>query len=641
MTGHNFFIFEVMRFCPIFLLLFFGISFAAQAQHTETRVLRGLQNGTVRQWETIEIGLRFPLQERQYRDFLTDRSKGRNPYSEHSIRMQFSCNGKSFVAQAFYMEDARADEAQNKYITRQSEWPWRVRFAVPDTGTWECVLLMGEPLQMAVPHSTGIRFQCAPGDARDGYLKIAPDNRRLEHADGSPFFILGQNIAWADEPVLRGHAGPAPVYIAGYYDVMHYMESLAASGGNYVRFIMVRWSTGLEEKETGVYEQDKAWALDSMMRLAEKLKLKVHFCLDLTIGFTIEPKHEWHPYRRTFQKEGMTAAEMLSDSNVVELFDNYIRYVYSRWAFSPSVASIEIMQEHINWNGYADHKESFYNYFAHAQRLLREELHSPHLLSTSQGEQNDIRAFSNSSISFIDVHNYTNNFHDNRWRYQITNRRSYGKLDKPFLFGEMGMIAGPVNACDPDDWEYCSDISMHNSLWATAFMGGMGAGLPWWQWKNDGYREANFPALRWFIDKNYQLSGYDEHERWSGNGLETFYTRSSNELVAAGWVHNTSWWWGNTMDSCRDRNGKRMLHPRDDDKAEKPESRAGRRFTITGLNRRTEYQVTFYSTREAGKVISTVQAKSGLTGRLNLEMPVETDCAFTIEMIIRRAPLHE
>jgi len=590
-------------------------------------------DGKIPKWQTVEIGIRIPEEQRIFRSFLADRTKGKNPYAQTSLRLQFICHGKFYYANAFYYEDAVADEKQNKYVTHESEWPWRIRFAVPDTGHWTCNILVGDPIMMAVPKSSGISFECVPGN-NHGYITIASDHRHFQYSDGTPFFALGQDIGWSDGPVLHGQNNAA-----GYFDFYHYINNLADNGGNYVRIVMIPWSTGIQWDEMGVYAQDHACALDSVLQIAETRGMKIHLCLDLTTGFANgDAKENQNPIRRNFQKDGMTAADLLRDSSAVKAMDQFIKYVYARWAFSPSVATIELIGEENRWEGFDQHENYFSDFYSHENDLLRNQLGDhDHLLSTSSTNPDHIEIYENPAIGFIDMHHYDNNFNCNKKRFQIVNSRGVKKLDKPFLFGELGMINGPVNAADAGDYENCNDVSMHNALWATAFMGAAGAGIYWWNWSNDNYRAANFPALRFFIDS---VAGNDyctDFREWDGNGLETFYeTRkepATKRCYAIGWVHNESAWWGNMDADCKERNNKQMIHPKDDDKSTVVENRAGNRFVVKGLLPNWTYNVTFYDTRIPGKKIDSQKVKSNRRGTLALEFPANcNDCAFKISL---------
>lgn len=626
------------RYLLPFLLL---LSLPALARHCETKVLRGISDGKATQWQSVEIGLRFPSEERLYRMFLEDHSKGMNPYASASVWLQFVCHGKSYYAPAFYMQEAAADESVNNYVPYPSEWPWRVRFAVPDTGTWDCFVLTGDSLPVAVPQPSGIRFSAAPGKEH-GYLRVAADQRHLEFTDRTPFFAIGQNIAWAETEALHGFAGPPPLFVSGYSETYHSLANLGDNGGNYVRIIMSLWSTAIEWEEAGVYHQGHAAALDSMMRICEEKGLYVHLCLEMQTGYqSYDPKYNWskNPYKRKLNLQ--SPLEVLTNDSAKLLFEQRYRYIIARWGYTPHLGVIELMSEMSNWAEFEDHQGVFAQWHSEMAHYIRETLHDTlHLMSSSFGKALIGNFYNLPEMQVTSFHHYTNNYNASQWRWRITNGRNLyyerkgmlRRYDKPFIFGELGMTNGSGNNCDADDWESCSDLSFHNALWSTAFMGSFGTGLNWWQWKNDSYREAGMKPLRWFVDSVANgMRDYTEPEMWTGNGLEVFSLSTQSGASAVGWVHNTSWWWGNLPDStCHDRSGKTMPLPSNNDAAARPENRIGNRFRIAGLKPLKRYVVTFYSTREKSQVISRKTFKTNALGEARLEMPAEQDCAFGI-----------
>lgn len=635
---HNF---DAMRcgfFCGL-IPLFFSILLSAQP--FETKILRGVVNDHAKQWETVEIGIRIPAQERLYRQFLDDSSKGINPYASQNLHMQFACNGKVYNVRAFYMEQGVPLPLTNSVGTTPAEWPWRVRFAVPDTGTWQCVLLTGIPVEMAVPHNAGISFHCVKS-SRHGHLRVADDNQHLRFSNGKPFFALGQNIAWCD-PVLTGHPGPYPVYSGGYYDVFHYIHNLADNGGNYVRIVMAPWSTGFEWKRAGVYEQDHAWAMDSIVRICEERGVFLHVCVEMHSGYTVnyDAAYNWnmHPYKKHLGLVHPT--EVLTNDSAISLYKQKMRYLLARWGTSPSVAVIELLSEMNGWDGYYEHEDDFVSWHDKICSYVRLELKDTNnILTTCFGPPPYGTLYDLPWMQLTSSHRYANNFKAPAVRYKVVHRKSLRRegqglrtrWNKPFLFGEMGLINGPGNNCDPDDWEHCSDLSFHNQLWSTAFMGGYGAGLNWWQWINDDYRKANFPGIRWFVDSIANgMQDFHIANEWRGNGLESYYCVSDpSRSKAVGWVHNTSYWWGNNTDSCLDRSGKKMPLPPDDDKARTFENRQGHSFTIEGLQPRQLYTVIFYDTRIPGCKISETVEKSTIFGKVEVKMPAINDCAFYV-----------
>lgn len=608
----------------LFLCSIFFSGFFLHAQ--QAAQVKLVSTGVHEQWKTVELALAVPAQERAFRQFLDGDVRGRNPYTSRFLWLQFICNGRTYNRPAYYMEEAYPDLKQNRYVTEQAEFPWRVRFSPPEAGTYEVLLLSGENEQQAQPAPTGIRFEVVRGN-RHGILQTRPGAPRLTFTDGTPFFVIGQNIAWSDT-MLRGGPVPGlfPVYQAGFFDWFHYLHNLADNGGNYVRIYMAPWGAGIETQQVGVYRQDKARAMDSIIQLAEERGLYVQLAVDLTMGFANEPEKDWHPIRRAFQKPGMTAADLLTDSAALKALDDYLCYVHARWGYSANVAVLELLGEIDRWNGWKENQEKFYSYFTHAHQLLTQTLHDTlHIMSTSVTNGKPLDIFRHPAIAFMDMHPYDNDRRANEKRYFIFNRREARNINKPFIFGEMGVI---THGADPDDWEYCNDISYHNALWSTTFMGGMGTGLNWWQWHNDQFRAQNFKPLRRFVDSVANgMHEYTDAAFWSGNGLEVFYSRSRSK-GAAGWVHNSSSWWANVVRDCKDRSGKRMVPPKDDDRADTLVDRTGNTFLLTGLESRERYFVYFFDTREPGKSYRSQLVNSGYFGRLRLVMPVSRDCAF-------------
>ncbi len=620
-----------------FLLLSFILFFIVSgfAQRVETTILHGTTDGKIEQYQTLELGLRIPEYEKKYQNFLSaphtgigatnGTSNAKNPYAEKFLRVQFNCNGKSYVVPAFYMQETLPDAKTNRYVQQSTTWPWRIRFAIPDTGNWNCVILIGEVLEKAIPKSCPITFSSYKGMAH-GFIKIAADQKHFQYSDGTPFFVLGQNIGWSDSPAIIGQSTWPQI---GYNDVYHFINNLADNGGNFVRMVMAPWSTALLWNEISVFDQSAAFALDSMINIAESRGMKVHLCLDLTTGFIKgDSKENQNPIRRNFQKEGMTASGLLADSSALDAFDCYIRYVYARYAFSSTVATVELIGEQDRWEGYSGNEKKFAAFYLHISKLLQTEFGNNHLISTSTNQER-LFVSANPAIGFIDVHHYDNDFLCNQKRFKIISSRRVKKINKPFLFGELGMINGPINAADAGDFEGFNDISMHNAMWATLFMGGAGIGSPWWSWSNDNFRTANYPFIRYFLDSIAGNSIYKgESKMWTGNGLECFYQSDKNSTL--GWVHNTSYWWGNMLQDSVDRNKKHMILPKDNDKTEKPENREGNTFIIDGLKRGAIYSVDLYSTREKGKVLYHYVLKASILGKISIPYPNQPDCAFRI-----------
>ena len=84
-------------------------------------------------------------------------------------------------------------------ITRPAFWDgdqnWKIRFAPPETGLWTMLTISTDSTNSGL-HQISATVECGKygGDLaiyRHGFLKISENGRYLIHADGTPFFYLG------------------------------------------------------------------------------------------------------------------------------------------------------------------------------------------------------------------------------------------------------------------------------------------------------------------------------------------------------------------------------------------------------------------------------------------------------------------
>jgi hypothetical protein len=632
--------FEVMRKLLFLLVILPAVPAAAQGLF-ETKLL---STAPVQQWYTAEAGVRMPAMDNRFRAFVAGEKGGISPYNTANINLRavFSNGTLSDTVQAFWYDAPVVNRAANRYDMQPAEWPWRIRFAPPAPGVWTMQLLTSPPGETAVPVTTNVRFTCM-ASTRHGWLRVAPDKRHLQFTDGTPFFAIGQNIAWAEEAVLKGFKGPHPVYIGGFEDVYHYLNHLADCGGNFARIVLTPWCGGLESATAGNYRQDHAAALDSMLHVCERRGIYAQVNFEFHHGYNVPWKYEWswdkHPVRRAANLSSYL--ELLSNDSAIKLEQQLMRYFHARYGSSPNLAVYELMGEMDNWPSFEQNRPLFKSWINSQIDFVRLNLRdNRHLITVSFATPPYGSIYDIEGVQFVSLHHYTNNFNDNGRRFELIQgeglfgekRGTLRRYDKPGQFGEMGMINGPVNAADPDDYTWCNDVSFHNALWATSFMGCFGTGLNWWQWRNDSIRSANFPALAAFLGK-VPMHLLTEAGLNTANGLEIFWCANEKGTEAAGWLHNTSYWWANMSQNCRDRNQLQMQLPKDDDAAAAPENRSGRSITLSGFERNAVYLINYYDTRIPGKLLlSVANQRSSRTGRITLILPANAaDCAFEIK----------
>jgi hypothetical protein len=115
---------------------------------------------------------------------------------------------------------------------------WRVRFSPDEVGTWTWSARCSDAADAGL-HGPSGRFECAAceGDNplhRHGPIRVADGGRHLAHADGEPFFWLG-DTAW--NGVLR----------ASLDDWREYLAARRRQGFSVVQFVGTHWRAASEK----------------------------------------------------------------------------------------------------------------------------------------------------------------------------------------------------------------------------------------------------------------------------------------------------------------------------------------------------------------------------------------------------------
>jgi len=113
----------------------------------------------------------------------------------------------------------------DRRIVRPAFWDggnvWKVRFAPPETGTWKYTAECSDQ-NNAQLHARSGQLRCVPSRIDNplyahGFLRVGDDRRRLVHADGTPFFWLGdthwmgpdhESVTACNHPAHKGKPCP-------------------------------------------------------------------------------------------------------------------------------------------------------------------------------------------------------------------------------------------------------------------------------------------------------------------------------------------------------------------------------------------------------------------------------------------------
>lgn len=640
----------------------------------------------VPQYSKIEMGFNLPVVLETAVDLFLKTGKGFNPFDPEIINVEvvFTNGNLRYTSYGFYYEDFVRDAStivpvfENcptaKWISTSTSYKWHARFAPPVEGEWSAVVNVYLGDVSAVAYSSApIRFQCRKQASSNGFLEIAADKHhfRLSGSKES-FFCLGQNIAWPDGERFRGGASTMYSYFfsGGYMDVQDWIQDLAQNGGNMIRVVNVPWSYELEWDTVGVYNMAHAWELDSLFEVCERIDVQMLFCMQhgtYNLPAWDEEHLTWkkHPYHKYLSGVAMPE-DFLTDSIARKHFRNKLHYFLARWGYSKSLGIFQLLSEMEQWTLRGPKANLKYNKSAQRKFLSwhnemlsfakSQVLYRPLLTSTSYGAPPRDYAINAFSSPFVDVvcpkHCYFTQRNDNVDRYnEINNAGLFEKgihgmfPNKPAVIDETGF---GTYVADPSDMDACNDITYHNTLWATSFMGTAGTGFYWWRWGSNEYRKQNFPALAAFFadvdftNFNFVVPGHWEDATRAANvSIETFYTLTDDRRRSRciGWVHNASYWWGNISQACKDRNGKSTVfysNTRDDVKITAPrELPAGTTFEVHDLAPRASYNIMWYSTREAGKSWSGGVVKTNGFGVATLEwVSGAADYGYRLERVL-------
>lgn len=633
-----------------------------------------------------ELGFNLPaFAEKGVEEFLQHK-KGLNPYDPQQINAiaTFRSGSVSYSVPAFYYEEYSRDRAsiravfhscpEAKWNKEETTYRWRVRFAPPTEGNWYVTVEVEIPQMTKFTYkSEQLTLVCKGKTENKGFLEIGNDKRHFRYSGTKEsFFMIGQDIAWPDGCRFRGGENPDfPKMVAGgFLDVNDWTANVGANGGNTIRVVNVPWSYELEWDTVGVYRMERAWELDQLFSVCESSGVKMVFCLEHgTYG--IPPQNEehldWrkHPYNKFIPGVDMPE-DWLTNKEAIQAYQNKLRYFIARWGYSTSLGVLQFISEMDLWqlrddkvgksdlDGNNDVQMKFMAWHNQMAYFVKNRMPWRSVLtSTSYGGPPRDYASNTFLLPSIDViapkHCYFTQRYDNLRRWKEIN--SYSRFergvadlfaDKPIMIDEtgFGMLVG-----DPNDIDAYNDITFHNTIWATSFMGTASCGLYWWQWNRSDYREANFPALAaFFKDVDFEKVRFLNSGHWEDSGkpskvsIETFYIISDDEnhSRAMGWVHNASYWWGNISQACKDRNGKttEINSKTGDDAAitEPRELKSGTQFQVRGLASRSTYTITYFSTREAGKQWSGGEVKTNLFGVATINWkPGAADYAYKLE----------
>jgi hypothetical protein len=170
-----------------------------------------------------------------------------NPYDPDEVEAQVEIrppSGRMVILPAFYHQPH--EYARRTRGGRAADWlypagpaGWRARFAPGEVGPHEVVAMVRD--RSGVRRGAVGRFRCEPSASR-GFVRVATrDPRFYELSDGSPFFPIGQNLAFIGEEQHVDLAKADEIF-----------GKLASHGANFVRVWTCAedWALAIEARKS-------------------------------------------------------------------------------------------------------------------------------------------------------------------------------------------------------------------------------------------------------------------------------------------------------------------------------------------------------------------------------------------------------
>ena len=456
-----------------------------------------------------------------------------NPFDPRQVEVDGlfrSPGGKEVKMPGFlYREYRRKLEAGREVVEPVGEPVWKVRFSPTEPGAWTGRVLAKTATGRAESASkpfVATRSRC------HGYVRRSADPRYFCYDDGTPFFGIGENIAWSGR--------------RGTYDFDDWLTAAAGAKMNLAR-IWLQWNQTLsiEHKGTGAgrYDLANAWRMDYVVGLSRRLGVHVLFCCD-----SPEPYQKVHEYEASRSYPWRNCPHNVANGGPLKepeefytteeghrLIRQRLRYIVARWGWDPTVFCWELWNEMSCFPDWQKWMPQTVQWHLEMAALLRRMDPFQHLVTTSFGscgfapKTDDIWRLP--ELDFVQTHiygSYAGGLKNVGRTLPEVQREMALRYPRPHIFGEFGChvaFSGERLKWDPDG------LYLHNGLWASALSGSAATALTWW-WDNYVHGKNQYhhfpPVARFCREVPWTTAGFrDAKATFGWRGLPPPSTREN------------------------------------------------------------------------------------------------------------------
>lgn len=255
---------------------------------------------------------------------------------------------------AFYYQNYffQANPVQNRYIP-QGRPHWRLRYSPTVAGEHHLVLHARDP--HGAGHSEKISFIACDKSPGAPFIRVSQrDPRFFEGCDDSPFFPIGHNIRSPFDTRMNQQFPWRFRHDEGVRAYERYFRDMAAHGQNMVEIWLCNWSLGLEWTPSrpgyhglGEYNLIHSWQLDRILELARQHGIYINLVLKNhgRLSGAVDPEWDDHPINKANGGYLEDPMDFFSDQRARSDYKRQLRYIVSRWGYSPHVFAWELWSE--------------------------------------------------------------------------------------------------------------------------------------------------------------------------------------------------------------------------------------------------------------------------------------------------------
>lgn len=431
-----------------------------------------------------------------------------NPFDPRQIEVDghfTSPGGKPIVMPGFLYQDCRRRLAPDgkEVIEKIGQPCWKVRFSPTEPGTWQVAIKARDRSGSAA--SKVLRFE-ATASTSHGYIRLVPGSDYFSYDDGTPFFIIGENIAWSNK--------------RGTYSFDDWIPAAGRAGMNLAR-IWLQWSSlSIEHKGTGAgrYDLANAWRMDYVLDLARAHKVRVLFTCDSPepyqkvhywLGKLVSRPWDDCPHNVANGGPLKAPEEFYTTADGHRLIRQRLRYIVARWGWDPNIFCWELWNELNCFRGWERLVPEIARWHVEMAHVLRTLDPYRHLVTTSfSNSDGHEEIWKLKELDFVQSHCYmATDMAAGLPPVVLRMKQRYGR---PHLIGEFGppLTARNMATVFKLDTE---GVQIHNAIWSTALCGGAGAALTWW-WDNYVHPQNLYgvftPLARFCNDVPWTTAGF-------------------------------------------------------------------------------------------------------------------------------------